>query len=134
MNKSKVLHRELNHILIMLDNYKKTNKSIILGKLYISYLEEKFDWDKFQEFSYILERIFIKDLNLLAEIVESEGILLKDVIDKSSLYRLNSVGLINREEPIKKQGDMFLVYAGVITSKDYVSNNIGEEFYYFGVK
>lgn len=132
--KTQILNREINHVSIMLDNYAETKKSVILGRLYVKYIEGRFAWDKFEEFSYILERIFIKDLDFLGKIINSKGVLLKDVSDRASLYRLNSVGLINKEEPIKNVGDMFYAIAPGSDTFDYVSNDTGKEFYEFGMK
>ena len=91
---SKYVEKELGRVLILLNSNIDIQKSKILAKIFIAYVNEDINWDKFCELSDLNSRIYISDINLFNNIAELET-------TKSSLYenyqieRLISLGLID---------------------------------------
>lgn len=92
-NNPKKCEKELGRVLLLLNNFIDQEKSIILAKLFKSYINEKINWNEFCEYSEITNRMFIQDLKLLKLIYE------KKIIDYEKgnnfrVERLQAIGVV----------------------------------------
>ena len=92
-NNPKKSEKELGRVLLLLNNFIDQEKSIILAKLFKSYINEKINWNEFCEYSEITNRMFIQDLKLLKLIYE------KKIIDYEKgnnfrVERLQAIGVV----------------------------------------
>lgn len=92
-NNPKKCEEELERILTLLNNFIDKEKSIILAKFFKSYINEEITWNEFCEYSEIINRIFIQDIDILIRIYN------KEVVDswnkeRYRIERLVAVGLI----------------------------------------
>ena len=86
----KKTQKELEYILVLVDRYISYGKSTIIAKLYLSYLEDKLNWEEFSMYSELTDQLFMSDLNFL----QKEG---KQIIPEASsdvALRLTSMGLL----------------------------------------
>ena len=88
--------KELERVILILNNIMDTSKSKMLAKLYKSYINKQLNWKEFCEYSEIINRIFIQDIETLMKI-DNGKITYLDENDKEKyrIYRLNSIGIIN---------------------------------------
>lgn len=85
---------ELGRILLLLNNFIDKEKSIMLAKIFKAYIEKIINWNEFCEYSEIINRLFIQDINLLNMIYDGR---VTDTTNRGDLYRverLNSLGII----------------------------------------
>ena len=85
---------ELGRILLLLNNFIDKEKSVMLAKLFKAYVEKIVSWNEFCEYSEIINRLFIQDINLLKMIYNGT---VSDTTNRSDLFRverLNSLGII----------------------------------------
>lgn len=68
-NNPKKCEEELGRVLILLNNYIDTEKSIMLARLYRAYINKIINWNEFCEYSEIINRIFIQDLKILKKYI-----------------------------------------------------------------
>jgi len=93
-NNPKRCEEELGRILLLLNNFIDKEKSIMLAKIFKAYIEKIINWNEFCEYSEIINRLFIQDINLLNMIYDGR---VTDTTNKGDLYRverLNSLGII----------------------------------------
>ena len=93
-NNPKKCEEELGRILILLNSYVDKEKSVMLAKLYKSYLGQDITWSEFCEYSEIINRIFIQDLEILNDIYHGE---IDETTNRTDMYRIeriNSLGII----------------------------------------
>ena len=85
--------QEIEYILVVLDNYLEYEKSQMLAKLYIAYLEETITWAEFAEYASMVKQLIPGDLKLLEE---------RHMVRKQSqcaeLLRLSSLGLMYQQD------------------------------------
>lgn len=96
-NNSKRCQEESERIIIYLNNFIDKEKSQMLAKLYKAYILQEINWDEFCEYSEIVNRLFIQDIEALKK-VYIDNIINIDDFDNSYRYRLDriaSLGLIN---------------------------------------
>lgn len=90
----KEAEKELGRVLIILNQIIDNDKSIMLGKIFKAYVNEKIDWNQFCEFSEIINRLFLQDVDALKQIYYGR---LKETSGMGDIYRierLNSLGII----------------------------------------
>ena len=94
-NQSK-MEREMETVIIYLDKHIHYIKNSILGNFYCAYIddEQDFDWEDFELFADILDRVSIYDLPELKELCEQEVFTENDKYNSVSLSRLNGLGLV----------------------------------------
>lgn len=66
----------------------------MLAKIFKAYIEKIINWNEFCEYSEIINRLFIQDINLLNMIYDGK---VRDTTNRGDLYRverLNSLGII----------------------------------------
>lgn len=93
-NNPKRCEEELGRILLLLNNFIDKEKSIMLAKIFKAYIEKIINWNEFCEYSEIINRLFIQDINLLNMIYDGK---VSDTTNRGDLYRverLNSLGII----------------------------------------
>lgn len=93
-NNPKRCEEELGRILLLLNNFIDKEKSIMLAKIFKAYIEKIINWNEFCEYSEIINRLFIQDINLLNMIYDGR---VTDTTNRGDLYRverLNSLGII----------------------------------------
>lgn len=119
---------ELEYLLIIIDRYIGYEKTQLLAHLYLAYLDEKINWNRFAEYSEIIDRLFPSDFSCLFSFMCHGGVVIKEEKDISvaSVLRLVSVGLveqqtgmtwINFDNPTKKKEDF-----------DYYITDFGKTF------
>lgn len=85
---------ELGRILLLLNNFIDKEKSIMLAKIFKAYIGKIINWNEFCEYSEIINRLFIQDINLLNMIYDGK---VSDTTNRGDIYRverLNSLGII----------------------------------------
>lgn len=93
-NNPKKCEEELGRILILLNNYIDTEKSIMLARLYRAYINKIINWNEFCEFSEIINRLFIQDIQILKGIKDKNIDIMNNREDEFRIERLYSLGLI----------------------------------------
>lgn len=66
--KDKILYRDLEHVLIILDRLLEKEKASILANLYSAYINKKLTFDDFKNYSIILNNFLLTDLNDLEKL------------------------------------------------------------------
>ena len=97
--------QEIEYILVVLDNYLEYEKSQMLAKLYIAYLEGTITWAEFAEYASMVKQLIPGDLKLLEE---------RHMVRKQSqcaeLLRLSSLGLMYQQDsPLFPDGDYTVI-------------------------
>lgn len=97
--------QEIEYILVVLDNYLEYEKSQMLAKLYIAYLEGTITWAEFAEYASMVKQLIPGDLKLLEE---------RHMVRKQSqcaeLLRLLSLGLMYQQDsPLFPDGDYTVI-------------------------
>ena len=90
----KEAEKELGRVLIILNQTIDNDKSIMLGKVFKAYVNETINWNQFCEFSEIVNRLFLQDVDALKQIYYGR---LKETSGMGDMYRierLNSLGII----------------------------------------
>ena len=90
----KKCQEELQRVIFILNNNIDKEKSIFLAKLFRSYINEEIKWNEFCEYTEILNRLFIQDIEILKLIYNGT---IDDTTNIEDLYRverLNSLGII----------------------------------------
>lgn len=93
-NNSKKCEEELGRVLLLLNNFIDREKSIMLAKLFKAYINQIINWNEFCEYTEIINRLFIQDINLLEMIYNGT---VNDTTNRTDLFRverLNSLGII----------------------------------------
>jgi len=93
-NNPKKCEEELGRVLIYLNSFIDKEKSMMLARLYKSYVAEEINWNEFCEYSEIINRLFIQDIRLLKDIYENKINDIENVNETYRLDRLTSIGLI----------------------------------------
>lgn len=91
---TKKLNSELEMVLILVDRQLEIEKTKILSELYKAYISEKMAWSDFLYLSEILEKFFLRDVHALRVICENGYVEKNDIDNKLSMFRLESIGLI----------------------------------------
>lgn len=82
--------RELEYILVMIDRYIGTNKSEMLAKLYLAYLDGKILWIEFTMFAEVVDRFLPMDYSMLLK----QKVTTIRNIGSEPLLRLMALGLM----------------------------------------
>ena len=93
-NNDKKCEEELGRVLLLLNSYIDKEKSIMLAKLFKAYINIEINWNKFCEYSEIINRLFIQDFDLLRKIYYSQVNDTSNINDIYRVERLNSLGVI----------------------------------------
>lgn len=91
---TKKCEKELERVLLLLNNFIDVQKSIILAKLFRAYINEQINWNEFCEFSEIINRLFIQDIQILKGIKDKNIDIMSNREDEFRIERLYSLGLI----------------------------------------
>lgn len=102
--------KELEYILILVDRYISAGKSTIIAKLYLSYLDDKLNWEEFSMYSEVTDQLFMNDLDFLRK---EESQIISEVSSDVAL-RLTSMGLLFEVHEVPKfsvnQDDGYMYY------------------------
>ena len=92
----KNMQRELEHILLLIDNFVDGAKSKILAQFYLKYINGDSEWKDFCIFGEILDTISIYDFDTLKYMYKIKYLHANEAaeVNAISLFRLSSVGLI----------------------------------------
>lgn len=82
--------KELEYILTLVDRYISDGKSTIIAKLYLSYLDNKLNWEEFSVYSEVTDQLFMNDLVFLRK----EGNQIISEVSSDAALRLTSMGLL----------------------------------------
>lgn len=105
----KKCEKELGRVLIYLNSFVDKEKSIMLAKLYMAYIIQTINWDEFCEYSEVISRLFIQDIEDLKKIYVEDEIYIDKYKEKYRLDRLSSLGLINLYSKSKFSFDELLL-------------------------
>ena len=105
-NNPKKCEEELGRVLILLNNYIDTEKSIMLASLYRAYINKIINWNEFCEFSEIINRLFIQDIQILKGIKDRNIDIMNNHEDEFRIERLYSLGLIGLSFNSVTYGDL----------------------------
>lgn len=89
--------KELERVLLILRKMESEEKSLVLGKFYVAFINKEIDEDKFFELSEALERVMITDLYLAYDLykeVPKDGISVT-IYDTYKPDRLISTGIVS---------------------------------------
>ena len=70
-------------------------KSIMLGKFFKAYVNQIINWNEFCEYSEIVNRLFIQDIQVLKEIFIDNKDIIDDFDNRYRIDRIASIGLVN---------------------------------------
>ncbi len=88
--------KELGRVILILNNIIDVSKSKMLARLFKAYINKVLTWEEFCEYSEIVNRIFLEDIELLIKINEGEVTFInEDDKEKYRIHRLNSIGVID---------------------------------------
>ncbi|MBO5349243.1 MAG: hypothetical protein J6A89_05450 [Clostridia bacterium] len=93
-NNPKKCEDELSRIMLLLNKFIDKEKSVLLAKLFKGYVNEIINWKEFCEYSEVIDRLFLQDLELLKEIYYKKVNITKGRDDMYRVERLNSLGVI----------------------------------------
>lgn len=131
-SKDKILYRELENILIIIDRFIDANKSKILANLFYNYIHKKITWDDFQELSIIVDNIFIKDLSEMRNIYDKRELTMNDIINQNSFNRLKTQNLVKDiNSRIRGANGNISVY---YNANDYTITSAGIKLFEFGLQ
>ena len=91
----KKAERELGRVMVILNRIIDDTKTLILSKLYLSYIEKNLEWSEFCDLSEVTEKIFTTDISVLKDIYSNNP-----DFDENKLHnyqRLVSVGLLKND-------------------------------------
>lgn len=123
----KKAEEELGRFLIILNRNVDDIKSVYLAKIFRAYINEKIDWNYVCEYTDIIERMFISDIDVLKLIYEGK---LNDTRNRNDLFRaerLKSLGIIGLSPTLIKMSN---VPGETRTDSYIVLNGNGKVFTY----
>lgn len=85
---------ELGRVLVILNRTIDIQKSQCIGNLFRNYVKKRITWEKFIEFSQIVEQIFLSDIKTLVKVLEKE-LTETSRSSRTAISRLEGLGLIN---------------------------------------
>lgn len=131
-SKDKILYRELENALIIIDRFIDANKSKILANLFYNCIHKKITWDDFQELSIIVDNIFISDLSEMRNIYDKRELTMNDIINQISFNRLKTQNLVKDVNSRIRgtNGNISVFY----NEKDYTITSLGIKLFEFGMK
>ncbi len=89
---SQYAEEELGRVLILLDANVDSIKSVMLGRVYSSYVNGDMEWDRFCEYSEVVRRMFVSDFKLLENSFRNNANISN--ADKYKIGRLIALGLV----------------------------------------
>ena len=118
--------KELGRVILILNNTIDISKSKMLARLYKAYINKKLSWEEFCEYSEIVNRIFLEDIETLIKINNGEiTFISEEGRENYRIYRLNSIGIIN----IAIDSITVAIINGNSKPKQVVAiNNLGKKF------
>ena len=94
----KKAEKELGMFLILLNQTFNNEKSILYGKIYKAYINQKINWDNVVEFSEIVSRMFIQDLSILKDLYLKKPFIVSNYtpnrLNTFRIERLYSLGIV----------------------------------------
>ncbi len=125
-NNKKKLNEELGRVLIILNETIDDKKSELLAKFYLAYIYEEISWERFCEFSDVINRIFVSDIETIFEIYkdtrEDEVSLI--IYEKYRTDRLIATGLLSVNSAAFTVGEI----SGKMNRNSFQKNGFGELF------
>lgn len=112
-NDNKLLQKEIERIIVLIDRYVEQEKTKYLANLYKKYIYQNVDcdWNDFCVLSETLDEISIYDIEELKQLYEAKIFESKVLYNKLAMSRLSSLGLVdyyygmtvsNQKEPNKQ--------------------------------
>lgn len=125
LNDDKKQKAELERVLLYLNKNIDIEKSRLLAKFYVAYVNEEIKWEKFCEFASVINQIFVDDLTIIYNIYKDEPV--KVVIYESyKISRLMAIGLLSNYSGAITVQELSSGKTGV--RKIYEKNELGELF------
>lgn len=95
LNNPQKCEEELGRVMIYLNTFIDKEKSIMLSKLFKAYVSQIINWNEFCEYSEIVNRLFIQDIQVLKEVFIDNKDIIDDFDKKYRIDRIASIGLVN---------------------------------------
>lgn len=130
----KIRNKELEYILVLIERYLSEDRSRLLAKLYLAYLENRIVWDEFVMYAEILDRLFKLDIDTLVS--DADQYIVYKNIGAESILRLVALGLMvdaTDTSPFEQRsnGNFSFTTVGlnraVSTDKVYMRTEFGEK-------
>ena len=124
----KILNRDLEKILVLIEKEVEEDKVKILAQLYKSYINGNLDWDELIHSSEIVRNLFLIDLIQLKPLYSEKEIKRNDGYYPFSMSRLNSLGLVEYYNGllVNSQDNPGTQIIGKI-------NELGEDFFKYAI-
>ena len=94
----KKAEKELGRFLIILNQTFDNEKSVLYGKVYKAYINQRISWNEVVEFSEIVSRVFIQDLNVLKDLYMKKPFTVSNFtperLNMFRIDRLYSLGIV----------------------------------------
>ena len=94
----KKAEKELGRFLIILNQTFDNEKSVLYGKIYKAYINQRINWNEVVEFSEIVSRIFVQDLNVLKDLYMKKTFTVSNFtperLNMFRIDRLYSLGIV----------------------------------------
>ena len=90
----KKAEKELGRFLLLLNQSIDNERTCLYAKVFKAYINEQIEWNDVIEFTEIVSRLFIVDINLLNDIYMGKEIIVKNKSSKFRVDRLYSLGII----------------------------------------
>lgn len=113
-NNEKWIYKEIEFLIIYLDDMDSVRKSKLLAKLYNEYLNKNINWERFCQFTEITNRLFSYDIDRIIEFYNysspesNKGL---SYFDLTSYSRLVGLGLMEKEvdcgQDMTRYGNVF---------------------------
>lgn len=86
--------KELGRFLIILNQTIDNEKAVLYGKIYKAFINQKIAWDEVIEYTEIVSRLFIQDLEVLKDLFDNKTIIVKDRSSIFKIDRLYALGIV----------------------------------------
>lgn len=94
----KKAEKELGRFLIILNQTYDNEKSVLYGKIYKAFINQRISWNEVVEFSEIVSRIFVQDLNVLKDLYMKKPFAVSNFtpegLNMFRIDRLYSLGIV----------------------------------------
>ncbi len=96
LSNPKFKEAQVEYLIVILDRYINYEKPKLLAMLYLAFITDKIKWQDFMEYAEILERILMRDFELLIKNSSVGGFKNEEISNISAVLRLLSLGFIEQ--------------------------------------
>lgn len=116
-NNEQWIYKEIEYLVIYIENLDSIEKARVLAVLYCNYISKKINWERYSQYTEIVNRMFSYDINMLKVFYRYNQTIKNDeskgfFYDLTSYNRLIGLGLMEKEIDIgqdtSKYGNVFV--------------------------